>query len=109
MQFPTIILSLLSLIPLVSSTACVAGGPANQVTQAGACCKSQGGTWYQFYPNQAICVVADPKLGYYKGCISRTCNSELDTRCIPGNGEGLSTAFGSATYTGPRETITASP
>jgi hypothetical protein len=33
--------------------------------------------------------------------------SDLDTRCIPGDGAGLSTAFGSPTYTGPRETITA--
>jgi hypothetical protein len=109
MQFSTLILPLIAFIPtLVSASACVAGGPAPQVSQAGGCCRAQGGSVYQFYPNQAICVVADAKLGFYKACVARTC-VELDTRCIPGNGEGLSTAFGSATYTGPRETITAAP
>ncbi|RDL35447.1 Uncharacterized protein BP5553_07378 [Venustampulla echinocandica] len=106
MQLTSVLVPLLSLLPaLVASTACVAGGPAAQVTSVKNCCLSYSGTWYQFYPNQAICVVADNVSWKYNNCVSKY--SELDTRCIPGDGAGLSTAFGSPTYTGPRETITA--
>lgn len=48
------------LLPLVSAEACVAGGPASQVTFAKSCCFGQGGTWYQFYDVQAIVCVPLP-------------------------------------------------
>jgi hypothetical protein len=98
---------LLPLLTLVSSSACVAGGPTDQVTAAIQCCSINGGTRYQFYANQAICIVADANLTAYNKCVGAIPTCELDTRCIPGGGAGLSTAFGSPTYTGLRETITA--
>ncbi|CAG8980254.1 hypothetical protein HYALB_00013260 [Hymenoscyphus albidus] len=109
MQRLTLLIPIISLLlSLISASACVAGGLATQVTQVGACCKSLAGTWYQFYPNQAICVVADDRLWAYKSCVGRVGYSDLDTKCIPGNGEGLSTAIGTPTaFTTGRETITA--
>jgi len=35
----------LALVPLAASEACVAGGPADQVAAAKACCKEITGTW----------------------------------------------------------------
>jgi hypothetical protein len=47
MQLQTLFLALATtLLPLVSGEACVAGGPADQVTAANNCCKELTGTWY---------------------------------------------------------------
>ncbi|KAH6680250.1 hypothetical protein B0J14DRAFT_578192 [Halenospora varia] len=105
MQLTTLLLALLP-AALVSSTACVAGGPADRITAVKICCYNQAGTWYQFYPNQAICVIADSRNWAYNQCVDRVGYGQLDTRCIPGQGEGLSSQFGTATATG-RTTITA--
>ncbi|CZT01120.1 uncharacterized protein RAG0_08907 [Rhynchosporium agropyri] len=87
MQFLSTLLSFTALLlPLVSADACVAGGPAGQVTFAKSCCLYQEGTWYQYYDNQAICVLAEGLSASYKRCINRIPRSELDTTCIPGNG-----------------------
>ncbi|KAL2075514.1 hypothetical protein VTL71DRAFT_457 [Oculimacula yallundae] len=108
MQFLSSLLSITALLlPLVSADACVAGGPEAQVTFAKGCCSYQSGTWYQFYDNQAICVLADGKSSAYKRCINRIPRSELDTTCIPGDGgpgfgtptTTLSTATGRITLT----------
>ncbi|TVY54220.1 hypothetical protein LSUE1_G009954 [Lachnellula suecica] len=96
-----LILTLLT--PLVSASACVAGGPSGSVTAAMQCCTLASGTRYQFYANQAICVVADGNLWYYNACVGKIPDSDLDTKCIPGSGPG---AFATSTSTA-RETITA--
>lgn len=46
MQLITLLAPLLAIVPLVASTACVAGGPADQVAAAKTCCSELTGTWY---------------------------------------------------------------
>ncbi|KAH7419367.1 hypothetical protein BKA64DRAFT_699401 [Cadophora sp. MPI-SDFR-AT-0126] len=87
MQFLSTLFSITALLlPLVSADACVAGGPTNQVTYAKGCCIYQSGTWYQFYDNQAICVMAEGKSPAWERCVGSIPYSKLDTTCIPGDG-----------------------
>lgn len=109
MQFTTL-LPLLALPALITATACVAGGPAWEVTAAGKCCAKYNGTWYQFYAVQAICVVSDtPAISNgYQACVAHIGGSPpLDTKCIPGDG-GLETPS-TTTSTTDRITIGSAP
>ena len=103
---------LISILPLVASEACVAGGPANEVTEAKECCRFVQGTWYQFYSVQAICVMADARTKYYTACVDKIDGSpKLDTRCIPGDGPGSggsTLSSETATFTTTFSTVTAS-
>ncbi len=106
MQLTPLLLTLTPLLSLVSATACVAGGPADQVSYAKGCCYGNAGTWYQFYDVQAICVLPEFLSGGYKYCVNTIPNSQLDTTCIPGDGgPGLYTSTWSSTT--PRITFTA--
>jgi hypothetical protein len=103
MQFTSLFSIALALPALISATACVAGGPAWEVTAAGKCCKAYGGTWYQFYAVQAICVVDDdPDVTKgYNTCVAKIGGSPaLDTKCVPGDG-GLSVTLSSTSSTSP--------
>ena len=98
----------LTLLPaLVAGDACVAGGPAAQVTEAKGCCLFYGGTWYQFYDVQAICVLPTANVNWYKKCVSYIPDSLLDTECIPGSGAGLSSGLTATTTATPQVTLTA--
>lgn len=68
--------------PLISANACVAGGPADQVSIAQGCCRIAAGKWFQNYANQAICVMPAAKQATYTSCVSSSCTSTLDTVCI---------------------------
>ncbi|KAE8446289.1 hypothetical protein EG329_012375 [Mollisiaceae sp. DMI_Dod_QoI] len=95
------------ILPLVSSEACVAGGPSAQVSFAKGCCFNNSGTWYQFYDQQAICIFPDVLASAYKTCVGYIPFSELNTVCIPGDGGvGLTTLTATETETG-RVTFTA--
>jgi len=74
---------------LVSADACVAGGPADEVSAALQCCASVNGVWYQFYPVQAICVMDATLSKKYQRCvywIPSENGVSLDTTCVPGSG-----------------------
>ena len=109
MQLSSFLPLVLALLPaLVTGDACVAGGPAAQVTEAKGCCLFYGGTWYQFYDVQAICVLASTNTKWYEKCLTYIPDSLLDTECIPGDGARLSSSGMSATATvTPQVTLTA--
>jgi hypothetical protein len=72
-----------SLLPsFIAADACVAGGPANQVDNAEACCHLAQGKWFQKYDVQAICVMTVPNLKVYNDCVNRVCGTQLNTVCI---------------------------
>ncbi|PMD45921.1 hypothetical protein L207DRAFT_576802 [Hyaloscypha variabilis F] len=95
-----------SLIPLATSIACVAGGPADQVAAANTCCTELTGTWHGTQSAQGICVLPDWASFWWNLCVDEIPGSAgvLDTRCIPGNGTDLdgsgSDGVGSASGSG---------
>lgn len=107
MQLPTLLLLLAPAIPLVSAVACVAGGPADLVSQANTCCTEVGGTWYGTYSAQGICVLKDWAGFWYNLCVDEIPGQAglLDTECIPGDGGAL-TASATITSTGLPARIT---
>ncbi|KFY19314.1 hypothetical protein V493_08020 [Pseudogymnoascus sp. VKM F-4281 (FW-2241)] len=107
MQLPTLLtLTALTLASLVRSDACVESGPAEEVTAVSRCCAKVAGTWYQFYPVQAICVIPEGCLDLYKKCVAYVPGAANPT-CIPGKGEGLSGGVTLTASEGPRTTIVA--
>jgi hypothetical protein len=108
MQLSSFLPLVLTFLPaLVAGDACVAGGPAAQVTEVKECCLYNGGTWYQFYDVQAICVLATTQVKWYDECVSYIPNSLLDTKCIPGSGAGLSSGLTATATVTPQVTFTA--
>lgn len=111
MHFQSLILPLFAILPSLALAAqCVVGGPAAEVKEAEECCLSRGGTWYQYYPVQAICVVGDSREYSYVDCLKAIDGYDvtLDAPpCIPGYGSSL-TLSGTPTATvTPQVTITA--
>ena len=110
MQLQTILsLAALGLASLVRGDACVESGPAAEVTAVSYCCAKVSGTWYQFYPVQAICVFDSVHLNAYKACVSYVPGAKNPT-CIPGSGGlgDLTSAEALTSTDAPRETITGS-
>lgn len=108
MQLPQLLPLVPALLPvLVAGDACVAGGPAAQVTEAKECCLFYGGTWYQFYDVQAICVLPSTNTKWYEKCVESIPDSLLDTECIPGDGAGLSSGLTATATVAPQVTLTA--
>jgi hypothetical protein len=80
-----------------------------QVTTAEDCCLYFLGTWYQFYPVQAICVLPGAST-YYNDCLHKYIPAdvwELDTTCITGDGVGLTSATTTISTLTERITLTA--
>jgi hypothetical protein len=80
-----------------------------QVTTAEDCCLYFLGTWYQFYPVQAICVLPGGST-YYNDCLHKYIPAdvwELDTTCITGDGVGLTSATTTISTLTERITLTA--
>ncbi|KFY73802.1 hypothetical protein V499_06128 [Pseudogymnoascus sp. VKM F-103] len=107
MHHPTLLALLtLFLTPLALADACVESGPAAEVTAVSYCCAKVSGTWYQFYPVQAICVIPEGSLDKYKKCVAYVPGAANPT-CIPGQGEGLGGGVTLTTTEAPRTTIVA--
>jgi hypothetical protein len=80
-----------------------------QVTTAEDCCLYFLGTWYQFYPAQAICVLPGGST-YYNDCLHKYIPAdvwELDTTCITGDGVRLTSATTTISTLTERITLTA--
>jgi hypothetical protein len=106
MQFSTIASALLALLPLVAGDACVVSGPSSIVTADSYCCKRVGGTWYQFYAVQAICVMDASNKDAFSRCVKYIEGS--NPTCIPGNGGDLTNpTLTTITDSPPRTTIVA--